>query len=372
MKILFVAPLPPPINGHSLAAKVLLDGLAKGGHEVVVVDLSVGSRGDGSVTFERIAQVVRVLRRVWQYRRVVDVIYFTISESLAGNLKDLLIYTLCVSSLPRMFIHLHGGTLKVELFDRYRWLRSLNAWFVRRLAGVIISGRSHEVIFDRLIDSRRVHIVENFAQEELFVGEQQIREKFSALKPIRVLFISNMIPMKGFGELTDAYTELDAVTRECICIDFAGRFDFDSNRREFEQRIAGVAGLRYHGVVDDEKKRRLFAHAHVFCLPTAFREGQPISLLEAYAAGCVVLTTGQSGIRDVFTHGVNGFEIQTTSRSIAAALTRLVADPRCLLGIAVENRRLASSRFRAAGYNMRLRRILESAGSRTIPKVAVS
>jgi hypothetical protein len=53
MKVLFLAPLPPPMTGHSLVSKALLDHLAET-HEVVPVDLSTGSSNDGSVTPRRL------------------------------------------------------------------------------------------------------------------------------------------------------------------------------------------------------------------------------------------------------------------------------------------------------------------------------
>ena len=64
-----------------------------------------------------------------------------------------------------------------------------------------------------------------------------------------------------------------------------------------------------------EKKRRLFAEAHVFCLPTyySYYEGQPISILEAYASGCVVITTDHGGICDIFKDKINGFRVEKRS-----------------------------------------------------------
>lgn len=359
MKILYIAPLPPPINGHSLAALVFLDA-ARAAHAVEVVNLSVGSRGDGTVSSRRTLEVCKALLQVLRKRRGADRIYFTISESFAGNLKDLAIYFLCAGRLRRMFIHLHGGSIRQELFDRHPILRWLNTLFIRRLQGVIVSGESHLDVFQGMVSRERLHIVGNFTQQRMFVPAEAVAAKFGQLRPLRVLFLSVMVELKGFSELADAYLSLDPRVRDRIQVDFAGRFEYEELRQQFLQKIAGVPGIRYHGMVDDAEKQRLFSAAHVFCLPTGYFEGQPISILEAYASGCVVLATCQSGgVRDIFKPGVNGFEIQKNSASIAAVLTELIAGADDLLRIASANRTLANA-YTTANFNAQLGTLVEA------------
>ena len=108
-------------------------------------------------------------------------------------------------------------------------------------------------------------------------------------------------------------------------------------------------------------KKILFSKAHIFCLPTSFFEGQPISILEAYASGCVVLTTGQSGIRDIFRDGLNGFEVQERSAdSIKLVLEKIINKPENLLKIAISNRKIAGEKYGTSTYNSSLSTIIES------------
>ena len=65
------------------------------------------------------------------------------------------------------------------------------------------------------------------------------------------------------------------------------------------------------------QKKDLYSNAHIFCLPTYYPwEGQPFCILEAYAAGCVVITTNHSGISQVFKDGINGIEVEKKSTTI--------------------------------------------------------
>jgi glycosyltransferase involved in cell wall biosynthesis len=189
-----------------------------------------------------------------------------------------------------------------------------------------------------------------------------VRACFADLSPLRVLYVSGMTREKGYEELVEGYLSLTPEVRARIRLDLAGRFDREADREAFERRIAGEPGVTYHGLVSNEEKRALFARAHVFCLPTSMLEGQPISILEAYAAGCVVVTSGQPGIRDVFTHGVHGLELRSPARrDIAAALERLAADAASLEPIARANRALAERSYRSATYCAAISSLLEHA-----------
>src|SRR6185436_9695772 len=104
MRILFIAPVPPPVTGQSLATKVFFDDLSKT-HKVEVVNLTKDSTQDGEVSLQRIREVAKILKDAWRLRKDTDVIYLTISESLAGNAKDVFIYLIFVKKLSRMYIH---------------------------------------------------------------------------------------------------------------------------------------------------------------------------------------------------------------------------------------------------------------------------
>ncbi|BDU70465.1 hypothetical protein GETHOR_25660 [Geothrix oryzae] len=358
MRVLFIAPLPPPITGHSVASRVLLEHLEKK-HRVAVINLSTASSHDGALTWRRVVAVAKDLYRTWKEKREANVFYLTISESFFGNIKDLLIYSICYNKLNKFYIHLHGGSIKQLLFDTHPTLRRLNAIFIRRMAGVIISGQSHVAIFEEMLDPKKIHIIPNFAQDYLFIDNAKIDTKFHNLFPLNILYISGMTRGKGYLDLLNAYHFLEEAIRECIHIDFAGKFDSDEEQSEFIHATQGLPGLTYHGVVDDVRKQELFFNSHVFCLPTSYFEGQPISILEAYASANAVMTTGQAGIRDIFTDGVNGFEIGVhDAASIGKVIRNLVSNPTPLVEIAIRNRDMALLNYRTAVFGSRIEMVL--------------
>ena len=362
MKVLFIGPLPEPVTGQSLACQVLLDGL-RPTHQIDVVDLNKKEFRQGISSTGRVREILKILWRVWQKHGAAEVIYLTVSESLAGNLKDLLIYVLCFNQLGTMVIHLHGGAGMSRIMGGERpMLRRLNVPFLKRLGGAIVLGQQHVSVYQGVVPDRKIHVVPNFAEDDLFTTPERIQAKFSQTTPLKVLFLSNLLPGKGHHELIDAFLALDERTRAAIQIDLAGGFESERQRQSFLGRIASEPRIRYHGTVAGERKRTLFDQAHVFCLPTYYPyEGQPISILEAYASGCAVITTDHSGIPDIFREGVNGFKVATQSvDDLRHALGRAVAEPDRLRQMATTNLETARASYRTSVYTKTLVQILDS------------
>ena len=154
------------------------------------VDFKKDRFSEGVDSFKRIFQIVSSLLSIWRKKKNVNAIYLTISESFAGNIKDLVIYLLCFKYISRMYIHLHGGSIKKLLWNRHRILFSINKILIKRFAGVIVSGQSHLSIFDGMIHRKRLHVVQNFAQDYLFLTDENIRDKFSITKPLSIFLLA--------------------------------------------------------------------------------------------------------------------------------------------------------------------------------------
>jgi glycosyltransferase involved in cell wall biosynthesis len=365
-RLLFLGPLPEPTTGQSLACKVLLDGL-RNDYDVDVVDLNKKTFKQGVSSFGRIGEVISMIARAARKQRDVDLIYFTISESFAGLVKDLAIYAVCWRKLPRMIVHLHGGAgMRLIMAGKYGLASRLNRIALQRLGAMVVLGPRLATMYGGAIESGRIHSVANFAPEAVFLDDAAIAAKVAQTGPIRLLFLSNLLPGKGYSELLDAFISLSAEQRAAFRVDFAGGFEDEVSRADFCARIRAIREIKYHGIVAGEAKRALFAGAHIFCLPTYYPyEGQPISLLEAYASGAVVITTDHSGIFDVFTDGVNGYAVEKGSvTSLAAALTRLTTNRSALAAIGQTNRLQAETHYREHHFVARMRQVFDSVQSR--------
>lgn len=363
--ILFVAPLPGPITGQSVACQALFEELKR--HcRVESVDLSKQGFRQGASSLGRVFEVVSIVARVWRLQRRADVLYVTISESFAGNAKDLLIYLVCFPKLSRMMIHLHGGAGMRDIMGESPWpWRWLNRFFLRRIGSIVVLGPRHVPIFAGAVPESRIHIVPNFAEGDLFTTHARIDDKFDDCPPVRLLFLSNLLPGKGHVELVEALDLIGDATRSRLKVDIAGGFESLQQQKSFLDAIEGKPNITYHGIVRGEAKRTLFANAHIFCLPTYYPyEGQPISILEAYASGCMVITTDHSGILDIFEHEANGYCVEKRSpKSLAEAIERAASEVASVRSMAHDNLRLASDRYRADRYTTALVQLMDQLAS---------
>lgn len=357
--VLFIGPLPEPVTGQSLACRVLVEELQKH-YSVCVIDLSKRHITQRRYSLGRVFDVLGTIAAVWRHRRAADAIYLTVSQSYLGNLKDLLIYAVCAGRLDRMVIHLYGGAglRRIMLTDGHP-LRRPNEFFMRRLGAAIVEGPRQVPTFVHGVGADRLHVVPNFAEDALFTDVARIDRKFATTRPLRVLFLSNLLPGKGHLELVEA---IRALEHPCgVELDVGGGFETEDGRTAFLRQIDGCARIRYHGVVHGAEKVALFQQAHVFCLPTYYAyEGQPLSILEAYAAGCAVITTDHSGIRDVFADQINGYQVPHRSAAdLQTAIARAAADPARLREMALANLSAARERYRVQQFKDRMIPIID-------------
>ena len=68
MRILFIAPLPPPINGQSLVSQLLLDGIVKKNH-VEVVNMRKVEFSNGMISLNRTVAVFKMLIEIFWKRK---------------------------------------------------------------------------------------------------------------------------------------------------------------------------------------------------------------------------------------------------------------------------------------------------------------
>ena len=155
-------------------------------------------------------------------------------------------------------------------------------------------------------------------------------------RTVRLLYLSNLIQSKGYADVLEAAAILRREAKMRFELVFAGRFlpSVDDrhacspaqSEQAFRARIEAEDlsdTVRYVGPVTGQAKWRLFEAADVFLLPTNYRhEGQPVSVIEAMAHGCVVVATAFRAIPDMLVDGETGVVVDYEQpRQIASAVS---------------------------------------------------
>lgn len=102
--------------------------------------------------------------------------------------------------------------------------------------------------------------------------------------------------------------------------------------------------VRWHGQLHDV--RPVLASAHVFVLPSFYREGTPRTVLEAMSMGRPIVTTDMPGCRETVVEGENGFLVPPRAAdALAAAMLRFVDDPALVARMGMRSRQLAEDKY---------------------------
>lgn len=367
MNILFIAPVPPPINGQSKASKVLIDRLKDDKHNLTIVNLSKIGLKNGFSSLKRVLDIFSILFEVWKNRKNKDIIYLSLAESFLGNVRDLVIYLFCYKNCDKIFVHMLGGAGMKKILENNGLYQKINYFFLNKIGGVIVEGPANFNVFSKVIDQQKIHIIPNFAEDFLFVDDEEIKTKFLNKDNIQILYLSNLIPGKGYEELADAYINLDTAYQKQVNIVFVGGFESEESESVFLSKIKSHDGIKYIGrFIDGNKKRELYCQSQIFCLPTYYPfEGQPISILEAYATGCVVITSNHSGIPFIFSDRKNGFIVEKKSvDSLKKAIEDILKNKNILKRIAFNNRNEALVKYRTSIYQEKITQIFNDFSSK--------
>lgn len=160
------------------------------------------------------------------------------------------------------------------------------------------------------------------------------------------LVMARMLWEKGIGEFVEAARVLRKKHKE-TAFWIIGPVDTDNPMGiPFEQlnkwNEEGV--VHYHGMTDDVKS--FMEKADVIVLPSYYREGIPLSLLEAAAMGMPIITTDSVGCRDVVENGKNGFLVPPKDpKALADAMEQFVLRPGTASKMGEQSRRRALEKF---------------------------
>ena len=361
-KLLFIGPLPYPIDGQSKATKMSLFALKQVVDEIEIVDTN--RRTLNRSMFVQIRRVFvefpPLLMRIIYQSRGSNYVYISISESILGNIKDLFVYLILYKKLKRTIIHMLGGSGMNIILNERPILSRINKFFFKKIMGVVVEGSRGVDIFSKHVDKSKIHIVPNFVDEYLQTDAAELNFKLSKLKKLNILYLSNMIVKKGYLDLLESYQLLSLELRNQINLTFVGGFPDEKARVDFLYKIKYDSNVNYLGsFIDGIDKKKLYLDSHIFCLPTYYPyEGQPISILEAYATGCVVLTTKHGGIEDIFIDGYNGFYVEPQNpKSIGICIKECFLKPNLMSKIADNNIKTASSMYKEHIYRQKIQSI---------------
>lgn len=151
-------------------------------------------------------------------------------------------------------------------------------------------------------------------------------------EPGLIVAVGRLDPIKGFDVLVDALAILKKEGRTFRC-KLIGQGPLEAELKGAARRHGIEDVLELAGAMPQAEVRAALYRASVFTLPsvvtpTGDRDGIPVSLMEAMAAGTPVATTRVSGIPELVGDEVEGLLVpERDAPALAKALGRFLDDP---------------------------------------------
>jgi glycosyltransferase involved in cell wall biosynthesis len=187
---------------------------------------------------------------------------------------------------------------------------------------VAVSGHGREMLGNRGVETRRIHVV-----PPGFDGVS--RGERSSLRDdlVRVLCVAQWVPRKGILTLVEAWTLHE---RPGAVLELIGETDADPNY-EVRVRAAIEASSRgsivVSGRVDDATLGKAYASADVFVLPSSY-EGYGIVYAEALAFGLPIIACDAGPVSELVGREAAVLVPANHKDELCAALDLLLDDPK--------------------------------------------
>jgi glycosyltransferase involved in cell wall biosynthesis len=348
-----IGPLPPPVNGLSVANDAVAAALAKAGFLVRRHNLSA-DRAPGALVYHlsRMGAVVRTLAALGREKRV------TACLSVDGGLG--LAYGVVVAAMLRLtgaavsihhhsFAYIDHPSRLMRLFLKVAPPRRLHVFLCAEMGGRFAaaypepSGSS----------SASVVLPNAFMVPLAACAEATLADDAAgnAGRPLVLGHMSNLSLEKGcdlFLDLFDRLAEAGAPVRAVLAGPVA---DSGLVSRIALMRMTHGERFEYRGAVYGDDKARFFEAIDVFAFPSRYRnEAQPLVLIEALAHGRPLMTVARGCID--CDHGGHESLVAASDRSFvdeaSAWLGAVIATPGRLADLSARARRRAADDAAAA------------------------
>lgn len=234
----------------------------------------------------------------------------------------------------KIVIHQHGGDF-VTFYEKEG--NEKRRSYVRKIFGMadafLVLAPSWKSFFEKILPEQTIQLLPNA------IRIPEVKEK--NYNSHKILFLGRLCKEKGIRELLDCISRLKEKYPD-LKLYLGGIWE----DKELEQEAKKLAGhVEWLGWISGKEKEKYLQECDIFVLPTYF-EGQPVSVLEAMAASCVVVASEVGGIPMMITGEENGIFVQPRDTiSLEWGLERVLTDPKLCRHLALAARQRVEKEF---------------------------
>lgn len=359
-KVLMIGGMPPPYHGQSIAFAAAVQAVGST-NAIKVIDFSKRRKGVESI-LGLIRFIISVPWALITFRPTK--IYFLCSRSFLGGLRDVYLLLLFRMSAADVYNHLHGSDFDEYFNSQSIWIQNILKFLFRRVHchAVLIEGMQEQLkevaMFNNIV------VINNFFEDFTLPSSKTENEVLSN-DDLSICFLSSICQSKGVFDIIDAFKIFQQgyvgsklrIAGAPIDDEFG---DAKSHYQALLNACSSSPNIDYLGELNKAKKYDLLKNTDIFCLPSSFRsEAVPLAIIEAMAAGCVIVVYDHKYLSKVVKDGVNGFVTSiNTPSSLAKCWSKIASDSNLRFSISKFNMEHARHNFSEAKYKTEILKFL--------------
>lgn len=360
-KILFLLHLPPPVHGSSMVGQIIKEsGLISNSFQTRYINLLISRtvRESGKTNISKIIRFsvswIKLLFELIIGKP--DLCYFALSATESAFYKDVLLVSLLKIFRVKIVFHLHNKGIKKREFSK------IDSWlyrFVFKNSNVILLSLYLYEDINTFVSRQQVYVCPNGVESLLRTSKNQLD---IVSKPVKILFLSNLIKSKGVFTLIEACRILQQNDYDFTCDFVGGEGDIYAAQFQAEVKEKGLTNkVEYLGKKYGSDKDAIYRQSDIFVLPTFYpNECFPLVLLEAMQYELPVVSTNEGGIRDIVEDKVTGFLVeQNNPAELADKLATLIDNEAMRLEMGRAGHAKYKKEFTLQAFESKLQGILE-------------
>ncbi|HEX8637153.1 MAG TPA: glycosyltransferase family 4 protein [Pyrinomonadaceae bacterium] len=261
-----------------------------------------------------------------------------------------------------VLLHVHGGKFLAVDFEN-KALAKIAEKMLASAAAVVVLSEIEKDILEKRQPNLNVKVLQNAVTVEDFSPVKSNNKTDSIEKTI--IFLGRLHESKGLHEIIEAARILKS---ERFCFNFKC-FGAGDLQDFFVRAMTAVLGDKFYfgGVVAGEKKLQELSKSDIFILPSRYGEGLPMAMLEAMAAGCIIVASKMASVGAAVRNGENGFTIEPgNAAQLVERLRMILADEIDAKKIGENAQKTIAEKFNLRDYIEKLEKIYAEIVARKI------
>jgi len=358
-KFLIIGQLPPPHHGSNVMTEMFIQSLKNSGHNITIVEKTFSRKIEevGKASILKIFKIPLITSILMYHlvRHKHDLCFYFLSIKPPSIFVDAFFLFLIRMFRIKYVLYLHGKGL-VDLDDKITGpLRSFVGKAISLSSGALVLGERLKGDVSHLIPDERLFVLPNAVPD---LKSKKIEINHNRKGPVKILFLSNLIPSKGpleFLKMARNINKLDKSVHFFLAGP-NGSNHFFSEIKEFIQNEVLSDCVTLTGPIYGENKDKLFMESDIFVFPTYYElEAFPLVNLEAMRAGLPVVSSNEGSIPEMVIDGVNGFIVDPKNIDMLTdRVLKLILDPELRIKMGNAGREIYEERFTINAYQKRL------------------